>query len=281
MFRRFISNLRLKIADTTSPISLAIIGKEQPTHDEINKFILELSNKKDFNKCLRKLIPTHKIKTRTLKELKRDYLSINTNIPIMSYFGDDLAQFGIHELATNTVELNAQIRNNTILKSKCEKLVGFINKHKRLTAGTLTLGGIAGYLFAAAEEVSGCYKFQILSSSERRLLCKVKSCNEDTASINDVLCEDKCVHNLKNCLHSTCNVLSGPLYEFRCVTFKWYDILAKLIRKIEISDFVLYIKYFLVFIVALLSFSFTNMVDIIPRCFISASVGVLTYSFIV
>jgi len=270
MFKTFIKTLRT-----------AKMGNNHPTHHEINKFILELSENKNFKDSLRNLIPNHKLEETVIKELERDYLSMNVMIPIKSYFGDDLTRFGIRKLASNENELNIEIKNNKILKSTVEKLVGFINKHKKLTVGALTLGGIAGYLFLMANKMSGCYKYQILPSSERRLLCKLKSCNGDTLSINDVICQEECVNSLINCSPNTCDLLSGSIYEYRCVTVNWYDALAKLVRELEVGEFLTYIKYFLVFIVALLTLNITHNFNLIPRCFILVSSTAFTYSIIV
>jgi len=243
-------------------------------HDEINRIILQLSKSKDFKVTLLKLIPNHTIEKGVLKEIEQ---SLKTNIIIESYFGFDLKELGVRNFPATAEELQLEISQNNVLRSKIKSVIGFINKHKKLTGGVLTLGVVSSYLFAAAENMSGCYKFQVLP--KEKLLCKVTSCKNDTDSINDMICIDKkCI---SDCNSTNCASLSTAKFKYKCVRFYWYDVLAKLTQELEVGKYKLYLKYLLVFIVAILTFNVTQTLDFISRSIITSSASILTYTLVV
>src|SRR5436190_2116408 len=257
----------------------------RPYHDQVNRFISNLNQQKvQFKIALSKLLPDHNIKHEEIALLERAYITEGLP-PMRTYSGTELAEFGISKkLPKNVEDVNSLVSKNPTLKGKLMLAIEFVNRHKKATAGLVTLSTVVAYLFDTANKMSGCYRAQILPSGRQHLICKVKQNDASNKSFNGVTCDDGGINTA--CLKTCCSTdpqecsRSGSEYQYTCIKFQWYDVLEHLVRELNANRFIKYVKYFIIFIAALLTFGYSNNLNLTMRLILTAGVATSSYCLV-
>lgn len=262
------SSKELKIIN---PELHSILSKERFTETSVEKFIQELEGAQRIDGALKNLLSSHDISDSVIEELNKDLKNLNSIMVLRDFIktSDVLKDLNIDRLPETSSELNELITTNKDLNSKVKQFIKIVNKHKiKLSVISLTLTSVGTYLFDAAKNMSGCYKYSILPSKEYKLICKVRRCGfnkELDLSINDIYCNEPCISHDCN---TNCTNKTTQSHKYTCVTLQWHDVLSIVTKRFG-DGFGSFIsqsfKYLMVFIIVFCIYYITKDLELFYR----------------
>lgn len=261
----------------------SILSNEKFTETSVERFMQELKDIQNIDVALKKLLPLHPIKDSVIEELNKDLKSLNSIIVLRDFIkmSDILKDLSIDRLPKTGLELNELISTNKDLKNKVKQFIKLVNKHKiKLSVITLTLTSAGMYLYDAARNMSGCYKYNILPSKEFKLICKVRSCGINTnfdSSINDIFCDDSCISHDCN---ANCTNKTNELYKYTCVKLQWHDVLSIVTKQFKdnFGNFISHsFKYLIVLVVICCSYFITQDLNLFYKILTIGSTVVISW----
>lgn len=236
--------------------------KEKFTKEVMIDIIERIENSKNINIALRVLREKHIISDSVIVNLQEELnriKSINSILVLHDFLKhvDILEDLHLSKLPHDSNDLNQLIKENSILRNECKYIIKLLNRHKiKLSALSLSLETFGFYLYDAAKNYGGCYKYELLPpSNEYRLICKVKKCKHDLdLSINDKFCDELCESSCKgNDNGCSARVLTNnKIYlsiQYTCLKLEWYDVLS-IIKKKFCNYISHHYKFFIIAVVA-------------------------------
>lgn len=262
-----------------SPNLHKILSKNTINEVNIKNFIKEIENNNNFDIALKKLLLNENLPKNEIKLFQTE-LENSKGIASAMVVHDFLKKshilenLNLHVLPKNADELNSLIITNEALQNKVKTFIKLVNRHKlKLSVITLTLATVGNYLFQAAHNLSGCYRYKLTPSGEYKLLCKIKNCDENNeyqSSINGIFCNEDCLKGL--CTEKNCKQRTDDAFKYICVELHWYDVLSVVTKQLSssLSNFLVNIlKYVVIFLVVFCTFSILNNFHLYYRIIVS------------
>jgi hypothetical protein len=282
MFKALVQSLRKSSPELKAlcPNLHKIFSKETFHENNIKSFIQELEIKDNFNEAFTKLIQNSKstkemisISNSELEVLEKEFKYLHNYHVVKNIFKYENTSKFLEIIATQPKDgehLNQLIQSNKHLKNKIINLIDLLNKHKiKLSLTTLTLGSAGVYLFDAAKNLSGCYKYELTPSGEYKLLCKISDCeskNNSHHSINDKICNEYCLNG--DCNFNNCMNKSTTQFKYMCLKIKWHDAINILTNRLStgLGNFVKQtLKYIAIFIIFFCLYYVTENFNLLYR----------------
>lgn len=293
MLKAFVRSLKgsptpeLKIL---SPQLHKILSKGALSEKSVKSFILEIERGEKLDNALRKIItevnlPQSEIELFEMELTKSKGIASVMVVQDFLNKHDILESLKLEALPKNPDELNILIKSNGNLKNTIQTFITLINKHKiKLSLITLSLATAGNYLFQAANNLSGCYRYQISPSGDYKLLCKVNDCSansEINSSINKIFCDGPCLSGLcdENCVTRT-----NDKFKYVCVTLHWNDVLSIITKRFSntLSNFFMQsLKYVFIILIVFCVYSCSSNLNLFYRVAISIIIlAILVIKFI-
>lgn len=288
MFKALIKSLRgssspeLKIY---SPNLHDIVSKRVFSEINIRNFIQNIESDKNIGIALKELISNVQFSESEMQLFQSELENskgIASAMVVQDFIkkSEILENLRINSLPTTSDELNELIQSNKKLREKTETFIQLVNKHKiKLSIVTLTSASVGNYLFQAAHNLSGCYRYEITPSQEYRLICKVDECgvkSKKDFSINENFCNEVCLPYIAGkCDKINCLSRSNHNFKYVCVNLHWYDVLSLVSKKLSSSlgnFFINFFKYAFIFLAVFCTYALSTDLNLVYRVTLSIMV---------